>query len=163
MNLVIPAACLALLAAFVAVVVYPVLAAPRAWRRPMGGDRRRLELTERKEQLYASIKELEFDHGVGKMSRGDHDSLRAELDSQALGVLSELQRLETGDPDRDLRTRIEEDARALAAPQARSGPAPGAAPSPACGPCPGCGREREPGHRFCPDCGRSLDEPSPAS
>ena len=146
MSLVVPSACLALLAVFVAVVVYPVLAAPRAWRRPTGGDRRLLELTERKEQLYASIKELEFDHGVGKMSGDDHDSLRAELESQALGVLSELQRLEVGDPDRDLRTQIEEDARALVV-----------------GPCPGCGRDQEPGHRFCPDCGQRLAEPSPAS
>lgn len=152
MNLVIPAACLALLAAFVAVLVYPVLAAPRAWRRPMGGDRRRLELTERKEQIYASIKELELDHGVGKMSRDDHDSLRAELESEALGVLSRLQQLEAGDPDRDLRRRIEEEARTLAA----------APPDPAPDPCPGCGRNREPAHRFCPGCGRRLDDPSPA-
>ena len=163
MSLVVPGACLALLAVFVAVVVYPVLAAPRAWRRPTGGDRRRLELTERKEQLYASIKELEFDHGVGKMSRDDHDSLRAELETRALGVLSQLQELEAGDPDRDLRGQIEEDARTLAAGQAdQDGSVPTAPPSPASGPCPGCGRQKEPGHRFCPGCGRRLHGPSPA-
>ena len=86
------------------------------------------------------------------MSRDDHDSLRAELESEALGVLSRLQQLEAADPDRDLRRRIEEDARTLAA----------APPDPAPGPCPGCGRNREPAHRFCPGCGRRLDAPPPA-
>ena len=163
MNLLVPAACLALLAVFIAVVVYPVLAAPRAWRRATGSARRRLELTERKEQLYASIKELEFDHGVGKVSRDDHDSLRAELESQALGVLSRLQQLEAGDPDRDLRRRIEVDAGTLAGAQADGDESAAAAPpAPARGPCPGCGRERQAGHRFCPGCGRPLDGPSPA-
>ena len=163
MSLIVPAACLALLAAFVAVVVYPVLTAPGAWRRATGSARRRLELTERKEQLYASIKELEFDHRVGKLSRDDHDSLRADLESQALGVLSRLQQLEAGDPDRDLRQRIEKDARTLAGGRADGGEAAVDAQSaPASDPCPGCGRQRQPGHRFCPDCGRRLDGPSPA-
>ena len=155
MSLVIPFACLALLAVFVAAVVQPVLAAPLAWRRQTGSTRRRLELTERKEQLYASIKELEFDHRTGKISEDDHDSLRAELEYQAVEVLSGLRRLE--DPDRDLRRRIEEDVKALAA-----GREDEALPAAGSGPCPDCGRAREPGHRFCPDCGFRLGDPSPA-
>lgn len=157
MSLVIPLACLALLAVFVTAVVQPVLAAPLAWRRQTGGARRRLELAERKEQLYASIKELEFDHRVGKISKDDHDSLRAELESQAVVVLSKLRRLEAQDPDKGLRRRIEEDARSLAA-----GREEGARPSADSGPCPDCGRAREPGHRFCPGCGLRLGDPSPA-
>ena len=161
MSFVVPCACLALLAAFLAAVVYPVLAPPLAWRRQTGSARRRLELTERKEQLYASIKELEFDHRVGKMSQDDHDSLREELESRALGVLSRLHRLEARDPDIDLRKRIEVDVRDLAARKPGSGvDSPTAQPSSACDPCLGCGRTREPGHRFCPGCGQRLDEPS---
>ncbi len=157
MSLLIPLACLALLAVFVAAVVQPVMAAPLAWRRQTGSARQRLELTERKEQLYASIKELEFDHRVGKISQDDHDSLRAELESQAVEALSGLRRLESRDPDRGLHRRIEEDVRLLAA-----GREDAARPSADSGPCPDCGRAREPGHRFCPDCGFRLGDPSPA-
>ena len=160
MSFVVPCACLALLAAFLAAVVYPVLAPPLAWRRQTGSARRRLDLTERKEQLYASIKELEFDHRVGKMSQDDHDSLREELESRAIGVLSQLHRLEARDPDLGLRKRIEVDVRGLAARGPGSGGEPPVA-QPSCD-CPGCGRTREPGHRFCPDCGQHLDEPSTA-
>ena len=157
MSLIVPFACLALLAAFVAAVVHPVLAAPLGWKRQTGSARRRLELSERKEQLYASIKELEFDHRVGKISRDDHDSLRTELESQAVDVLSRLRRLEEQDPDRGLRRRIEEDVRSLA-----GGMEGRVQPSSDPGPCPGCGQAREPGYRFCPACGRRLDGASPA-
>ena len=157
MSLVIPFACLALLVVFVAAVVQPVLAAPLAWRRQTGSARRRLELTERKEQVYASIKELEFDHRVGKISRDDHDSLRTELESQAVEVLSRLRLLDAQDPDRSLHLRIEEDVRVLAAHREEA-----ARPCAPSGPCPDCGRAREPGHRFCPDCGFRLGDPSPA-
>ena len=157
MSLVIPFACLALLAVFVAAVVQPVRAAPLAWRRQTGSARRRLELTERKEQLYASIQEAEFDPRVGKISKDDHDSLRVELESQAVEVLSRLRRLEAQDPDQGLHRRIEADIRNLAA-----GREDGALPSADSGPCPDCGRAREPGHRFCPDCGLRLGDPSPA-
>ena len=157
MSLVISVACLALLGVFVAAVVQPVIAAPLAWRRQTGSARRRLELTERKEQLYASIKELEFDHRVGKISKDDHDSLRAELESQAVEVLSGLRRLEAQDPDQGLHRRIEEDVRNLTA-----GREDGARPSADSGACPDCGRAREPGYRFCPDCGFRLGDPPPA-
>ncbi len=156
MSLVIPFVCLALLLVFVAAVVQPVLAAPLSWRRQTGSALRRLELTERKEQLYASIKELEFDHRVGKISQDDHDSLRAELESQAVEVLSRLHLLDAQDPDRGLHLRIEEDVRVLAADREA------ARPRADSGSCPDCGRARGPGHRFCPDCGFRLGDPSPA-
>ena len=156
MSLVIPFVCLALLVVFVAAVVHPVLAAPLTWRRQTGSARRRLELTERKEQLFASIKELEFDHRVGKISQDDHDSLRAELESQAVEVLSGLHRLDAQDPDRGLHLRIEEDVRVLASDREAARPCADS------GSCPDCGRAREPGHRFCPDCGFRLGDPSPA-
>ena len=102
-SILVPSACMALLGVFLAVVTYPILTHRHAWRRATGSRRRRLELTECKEQLYASIKELEFDHSLGKISPQDYEALRGELEVEAVAVLSDLDELEVGG---DLEDRI---------------------------------------------------------
>ena len=124
-----------------------------------------MELTERKEQLYASIKELEFDRSLGKMSQEDYQGLRGSLEGEALDVLRQLDSLDghaalEGEAVA-LAARIEAD---VAAFRGESGDlatalvagAGAAVPAPAF--CPGCGQPRRAAHRFCPHCGERLDD-----
>ncbi|MDP6016459.1 MAG: hypothetical protein QGI32_10220 [Candidatus Latescibacteria bacterium] len=101
-------ACMALVCLFAAAAIHPILTRRHVWRRATGSRRLRLELTERKEQLYASIKELEFDPSLGKMSPEDLEVVRQDLEAEAVEVLRHLDRLEdSGDATDDLEARIE--------------------------------------------------------
>ena len=164
-SILVPSACMALLGLFLAVVTYPILTHRHAWRRATGSRRRRLELTERKEQLYASIKELEFDHSLGKISPQDYEALRGELEVEAVAVLSDLDELEVVG---DLEDRIEADivSHRRPGPSAAMRAAPTRAPTPTDEPrahafCHGCGERRAPEFRFCPHCGQSFASTTP--
>ncbi|HJP33405.1 MAG TPA: hypothetical protein QGF95_22885 [Candidatus Latescibacteria bacterium] len=141
-------ACMALVCLFAAAAIHPILTRRHVWRRATGSRRLRLELTERKEQLYASIKELEFDHSLGKMSPEDLEVVRQDLEAEAVEVLRHLDRLEdSGDATDDLEARIETE---VAARRGR-----GDEPRKQ-GFCHGCGEPRRPDHHFCPHCGQSF-------
>lgn len=159
-EILIPAACMLLLGLFIAAVVHPILTRKQAWQRATGGRRQLLELTERKEQLYASIKEMEFDHSLGKISRSDYDMVRAGLESEALEVLHRLDTIGAGNldaQDADLDARIQSDVAALRH-SAGDGSVSVAAEEPAAHRfCHSCGKPRTSEHRFCPHCGQSFD------
>jgi hypothetical protein len=171
----VPLVCALLLLAVLAAVVQPVLTRRHAWRRATGVNRRRVELTERKEQLYASLKELEFDHSLGKMTEEDYEAVRHGLEADAVTVLRDLDALEqAGDasaatpatPVGDAaHERIEADIARRRSVQAPVAQAPASAPAPASQPasgatphafCHACGQRRTPEHRFCPHCGQSF-------
>lgn len=156
----IPVACMGLLCALLAAIVQPVLARRHAWRRATGVRRQRLELTERKEQLYASIRELEFDHSLGKLSQQDYDAVRVGLEADAVAVLRDLDGLQASTHDTE---RIEADIAArrdtpatAAEPAAPVKPATTAEPAGSHAFCHQCGKPRTPQYRFCPHCGQSF-------
>lgn len=164
---------MALLAAFIAAVVHPLVTVRRPWQRQTGRARLQLELMERKEQVYASIRELEFDRSLGKVSAEDYQGLRAAMEREAIAVLRQLDSLDshraTDEETAALVARIEADVAGLrgdvadvaAAPTAPGVAAAGAAQAPTAF-CPGCGKTRRPTHRFCPHCGARLDDdPAP--
>lgn len=181
-SILIPVACLALVGAFLAAIVHPILTRKDVWQRATGTRRQRLELTERKEQVYASIKEMEFDHSLGKMSQVDYEDVRGGLEAEAVEILRRMDRLGNDSdsalaPAADLEARIERDIAAQRRAVASVGAAPAApltatpltatpltaAPS-AAGPvsskthafCHNCGEARTSEHRFCPHCGQSF-------
>lgn len=171
-EILVPIACALLIGLFLAAVVQPILTHKHAWRRATGGRRQLLELTERKEQLYASIKEMEFDHSLGKISQDDYDTVRVALEAEAVDVLRRLDSLgaESEDsPQVDLDARIESDLAALRipAPRPTPRPTPGPAAATAVTPadtgdaahkfCHGCGKPRTSEYRFCPHCGQSFE------
>ena len=160
MNLFIPAACMLLLAGFFYAVLHPIFATRYAWARPAGQARQRLELTERKEQLYASLRELEFDHSVGKISSEDLRSVRPDLEANAVEVLRQLDAIEPSDGGTiDWEARVEADLAQWKreASSAHASPSlPGVFAL-----CPSCGAKlRNEGGRFCPHCGIRLDAES---
>lgn len=149
MSALVPLAGALLVTGCLAYVAYPIYAARRAhpstWRR----DRLRLELTERKEALYAAIVELQFDRDVGKVPEDDHRQQRQVLEGEALQVLSELENLGTGGEEASLRVRIEREV-------AGRRPAPNdRRPT---GQCPACNAAVTANYRFCPDCGAPQTE-----
>lgn len=123
----------------------PLVGDPLSWRGPMGralGGRTRAALEREKALTLRSIKELEFDRAMGKVSDVDFAEMAARLRSKAASL---IQRLDAGSSYRD---QID---RELAR---RRGGATPAAPGPSL--CAGCGTANDPDARFCKQCGQGL-------
>ena len=119
------------------------------------------ELRDEKRRLLRAIKELEFDHGMGKLSTGDFETVIATYRLRAIEVMRALEGGASLHPEL---------ARLLAE---RERPAPAvdvaalsAVPSPVLlAPldettklCNGCGRSNDPDARFCKHCGVALKQ-----
>jgi hypothetical protein len=74
-----------------AAAVSPDLGNSDAWARPLG---ERGELEKEKRTLLKAIKEAEFDHEMGKLSKADADAMIQTYRARAIAVIKELERLE---------------------------------------------------------------------
>ncbi len=77
----------------VAIVIWPVVRGGRA--RFMNDPEPELvsmELLARREVALTAIKDLEFDHAVGKIEEEDFQALNAQLRAEAIAVLKEIDR-----------------------------------------------------------------------
>ncbi|MGE5185433.1 MAG: hypothetical protein ACM31C_25390 [Acidobacteriota bacterium] len=70
-----------------AMAVAPEQAGDEAWERPIGP---REELEKEKRTLLKAIKEAEFDHQMGKLSKVDADAMIATYRQRAIAVIKEL-------------------------------------------------------------------------
>ena len=155
---------------FFVAIIQPILTGKRAWVRPTDLARATIELTEQKEQLYSSLRELTFDHSLGKISDADFETIRIDLEAKAVEVLRRLDGLESGEgdanPAADLDARIEADLQSLESPPTPTASTQAdtslAGPAPAAKFCSTCGTARGPGHRFCAQCGAAFDPVPPA-
>jgi hypothetical protein len=112
-----------------------------------------------------SIKELEFDRAMGKVSEADFAEMSQRLRARAIGLMRQLD--EGGYRElveRDVRVRLER-ASVRAAAAAETSDAPPAAAPPirsvtetARLACQGCGTSNDPDSRFCKQCGQRLGE-----
>ena len=91
-------------------------------------------LEDRKAAIYDSLRDLQFEFRVGKLSDEDYQRSKQELQAELAGVLSEIDKLK-------------------AAPAAR----PSKAPAPA-NKCPHCGARFDKPLKFCGDCGKPMQE-----
>lgn len=151
-------ACIA--AAVVAVAAHRTLLPLVAPERVVGDARRSqrvLTALEREKRLVLrSIKELEFDRAMGKVSDVDFDEMSGRLRDRAVRL---MQRIEQG--QQGLRERVTRDLAALEAPHgpdakaaARAGRSvPRASDARACA---SCGTANDPDARFCKQCGATL-------
>ena len=114
-----------------------------------------------RDELYAAIVDLDFDHAVGKTDDEEYQQERADLKRQALAVLRLLDEQAT-----DVEEAVEREVSAVRAVRtARERHIP-AVPEAgmvdinevavAATPCAECGRVRDPDDRFCSGCGRPL-------
>jgi hypothetical protein len=123
-------------------------------------DRLRGDLEREKALTLRSIKELEFDRAMGKLSQEDFDEMAGRLRARALGIMRQLD--EGGGAyraviERELASRVGA-AAVSAAPPVRPAPeAPPAVerPDAAARAC-ACGVANDPDARFCKACGRQL-------
>ncbi|UCE84998.1 MAG: zinc ribbon domain-containing protein, partial [Deltaproteobacteria bacterium] len=90
-------------------------------------------LQREREALYASIRDLDHDHEVGKVTESDYLALRAPLRARAVALL----RAEREAPQVAAARSVEDEAVA--------------------GACPDCGAQRGAADRFCSQCGLRLD------
>ncbi|NKB67918.1 MAG: hypothetical protein GKR89_12730 [Candidatus Latescibacteria bacterium] len=155
--------CLALITAFALYIGYPLYARRDSDLLPSWSQAIPQHLVEGKEQLYASIKELEFDLTLGKLSTEDYQRLRAELEDQALAMIQQLDQVQDPTETATLHARIEADVQALDAHieadvQELDTPVEADAQALDTPPkieayCGACGAKRRPADRFCPHCG----------
>lgn len=143
MELLVPIFCLLLLAGLVFCVGYPLVGATAI---PFGlreGEHQRL--IERREQLLAAIKEIEFDQAMGKLPEGEYQQLRQQFEAEAMGVLHQLDQFKGhAGQGGGLAGRVEKDLLALRQ-KAKSH-------------CPSCGANRQPADHFCARCGTRFAE-----
>ncbi len=111
---------------------------------PNGSNPAMENLVTQRDATYAAIKDLEFDHTMGKLSDTDYKSMRAKYETKAVAILQELDGLKKAQPGRarsaDSAESIEQEVQRL-----RRGAH-----------CPKCGAAHSANDIFCAECGTSL-------
>jgi hypothetical protein len=109
-------------------------------RPPPRGERARVLLEREKALVLRSIKELEFDRQMGKVSEADYADIGGRLRARALALMQDIDR---AGPE----IEIEDDAAVRA--DRRTSP-------PARGVCTQCGTANDADAKFCKQCGRKM-------
>jgi hypothetical protein len=135
-------------AAAAARTVAPLVTPDAGEQTEMVGGRTRAALEREKMLVLRSIKEVEFDRAMGKISDADFNEMAGRLRARAAGLLRQLDADSSGYRaliERELATRV---GRAHY-------PEPAAAPS--AGACASCGTANDPDARFCKSCGARIE------
>lgn len=151
-------------ASLVAMGAYRALAPlvqPESTHAPeMVAGRTRAALEREKTLVLRSIKELEFDFAMSKMTQADYEDMSARLRTRAIRLLRQLEGADSyrREIEQELEKRI---AGYTAPPVAATVPAPvttDAAPDAVTAPtaCPSCDGANDPDARFCKHCGTKL-------
>ena len=143
-----PAACTAILLITFAFAGYPLIAGRKQSVIQSNRGRLGMELLRKQDQLYAAIKELEFDRSLDKVLEEDYAGQRRALDAEAVTVLAQLDQIERTSGRDPIVWQIERDVAALQrGPKAKLENALT---------CPGCGAPSVAEHRYCPECGHRI-------
>ena len=78
--------------AAVAFIIYPLLKRENSITEKERVEDESGDSVLKKESVYASLKEVEFDYQTGKLSRQDYQGLRSDLESMALSLLKKADR-----------------------------------------------------------------------
>jgi hypothetical protein len=117
-------------------------------RRRVGAKDLELERLEHERALAVQgLRELEFDHEMGKVDVADYQSLRGPLERRALAAMSALEPARLEDQATTLRLASRRARPAIAAAAAQIGHA---------NFCPQCGVRAGATHNFCAECGAAL-------
>ncbi len=142
-------------AGLVAAAAYQSLAAfvsPDAGEQTdMLAGRTRAALEREKLLVLRSIKEIEFDHAMRKISDADFQEMVTRLRARAAGLIRQL------DGGGGYRELIERDLGRLSGSAIKAPAAAAPAPAPAAGTCAACGTANDRDARFCKACGQRLE------
>jgi len=126
-------------------------------------DDRLTDLISRKDSVLAAIKDLEFDHQVGKLSDDDFQRFDARLRQQAVAYLQQIDKLapQSAQLDEALEAEIVRLRKTHVAPAANGRVATVAvatamAEKPVDRFCTNCGQPLAPEHKFCAHCGTAV-------
>lgn len=147
-------------AAAAARTVAPLVAPDLGEQTEMVGGRTRAALEREKMLVLRSIKEVEFDRAMGKISDADFQEMAGRLRARAAGLLRQLDLDSSGYRaliERELATRVGRVPAAAVA--AAPGPEPAApdAADRAPGVCPTCATANDADARFCKSCGSRIE------
>lgn len=142
---------LALIAGAALYVARPLFSATRSANTSDLGDN---SLEDQKLEIYESLRDLEYDRQMQKISAGDYAQLRQQLTSEALTLLSQLDGKARPAGSRDADPLEEEIARYRANRGIREGSGNSIS-------CPGCHHSQPKKNRFCGHCGRQLEPTTP--
>ncbi len=106
-------------------------------------------LLDRKSVIYRNIKDLQFEHAMGRLSDADFHRLEADYKNEAINILAKLDQLGASE---GLDEAMEQD---IAARKAKLFAASSARVKESLR-CPACGAEIVAGKKFCADCGQRL-------
>lgn len=162
-----------MIVAAVAIVAWPYFN-PTADAKggPNGSDPALENLVTQRDATYAAIKDLEFDHTMGKLSDADYRGLRAKYETKAVGILQELDGLKKAQPPRvrsaesaeSIEQEVQRLRRGSKCPQCGAPHAANDVFCARCGTalrgirCPKCGTRAASGDRFCARCGGVLEQ-----
>ena len=139
--------CLLIAAAAMVFVGRPLFTRREKGPTASRGKSRRAILVEQRDACYGAIRELDFDHKMGKVEAGDYERMRAEFARQAVTVLKELDRSNG-------RAQVDEEVeREVALIRKKKGQ--GRAQTTRT--CATCGASVRSSDRFCPQCGSKTD------
>ena len=133
--------------------VLPLAGAPPADAPEVLGDRARAALEREKTLVLRSIKELEFDRGMGKVSEKDFAEMSARLRARAARLMRQL---DAGSIYREqIEKEVERRIATTANPKSKT-------PSPKSqgAECAACAAVNDADARFCKSCGARLEIPS---
>ncbi len=82
------------LAAAVSYFVALPLLSPHKSQFKADSNHKANDLVERKEAIYAAIKEIEFDYQMGKLSEADFKELRQQYKDEAIGLLGKIDQVQ---------------------------------------------------------------------
>jgi hypothetical protein len=164
----------------IAAVAWPLL--KRGPTPVLVEDDRLAELLHRKEQVLASIKELEFDYRVGKLSEADYQQYDQRLRRQAIGLMQQIEQMAPASAGLDAALEREIELRRQVKPVVGATPELDAgieaeiarrrrvpvetAPANSSGSprfCTNCGAALAPHHKFCAQCGTPVEGGQPVA
>ena len=139
-------------------ILYPLLKPDQYKTTPVSRVTESLrQLEVKKDNAYAAIRELEFDYNMGKLSKVDFDSLERRYRADAVRLIEEIDKLQSGHkvdektPEADLESHAE--GKIIALRKKKSNAAQSIF-------CVQCGTEVSVPGRFCHCCGERLESVS---
>jgi hypothetical protein len=116
-------------------VGYPLLQ-KRQQKVSFALNHRAQELEARKAEIYAAIRDIDFDYRMGKLSQEDYETLREQYKTEAIGMMKQIDEMNLGKSRRSAKEP------AAAKTSARF--------------CHHCGQPAKDEDRFCSACGGQL-------